>query len=317
MFDDLITSAYDLIGQLDVEETIADPFLVENAVQEKLEGEEAFKFFFRTIDKPDQTMRYEQELVAPGSEEVPEDEDNPDRWLVAEAARIPLRDPRKRAPDWKYVSTDKFARGIDITWEQEKYNRREEVQQEIDDFTRLIKRMNSRAVMNTMDQHPLEEFPVDVPWDQDEAKIYTDFNLGIELLMSFGYFPTGFWANPITLNRVNRNEEIQKKFIGNMASENPIFKKISQRPLLGGDIQQIPDEFMPVGVAYLGVEQRPGFMLQNGAPYQSPWYAEFGDTLHGGSHQVKRSDYEHFRDFGMKAPKSILKLTNLSTPIGG
>lgn len=118
---------------------------------------------------------------------------------------------------------------------------------------------------------------------------------------------------PTTLTMLKRNDEVQKLYIGNMASENPLFKWVATEPVMFGSLQVAKSFAVPKGEAWLGVQGAAGFMAQREPAWVSDFYEERGNSGRGGANQSWRSDYTHRRAFGVDAPKSLVKLTGLVT----
>lgn len=309
---DVINSAFDAIGELPVAEILEAPELFEEAITEQIEGEQAYKALFRSYNTDASVVKYTHDTAPELDDKVK---------VVAEFQEIPVSDPGGEKEEY-FKTIDKFAIGIRISEEQKRRNLRNEVQKELLARARTIRIGNAEAALAALAGAPIEEYPVPLAWDDPEADIREDFGLVTDLILGatdaygrqFGYEPEIFWANPVTINRAKRNKTVAKDFLGDMASENPIFKKISQQPLLGGYLQVIADQTIPVGEAYVAVEQAVGFEAQNGPAETTPFYEEGGASGIGGPNMSWRSDYVHFRGMYVPAPKAIVKLTGLATP---
>lgn len=309
---DVINSAFDAIGELPVEEILEAPELFDEAIKELIEGEQPYKTLFKTYNTDESVVKYTEDVAPELDDKIKN---------ISEFQEIPVSDPLA-AESEQFKSIDKFAIGIRISEEQKRRNLRNEVQRELMARARTIRIGNGEAALAALATADIEEYPAPVAWDDPDADIREDFGLVTDLIMGatdvngrqLGYQPGIFWANPVTINRAKRNKTIAKDFIGDMASENPIFKKISEHPLLGGYLQVVPDLTIPVGEAYVGVEQAVGYEAQNGAPETTPFYEEGGASGIGGPRMSWRSDYVHFRGMFVPAPKAIVKLTGLATP---
>jgi len=311
---DVINSAFDALSELPVAEILEAPELFEAAVEELIDGEQAYKTLFRPYNTDQTVVKYTEDTAPELDDEV---------QIVPEFGEIPVSDPLGSTEE-KYKSIDKYAVGIRISDEQKRRNLRNEVQKELLARARTIRIGNGKAALAALAEANIEEYAVALAWDNPDADVREDFGLVTDLILGatdangrmFGYQPNIFWANPVTINRAMRNKTIKSDFVGDMASENPIFKKISQNPLLGGYLQVVPDLTLPVGEAYIGVEQAVGFEAQNGAPELTPFYEEGGNSGIGGPAMSWRSDYVHFRGMFVPSNKAIVKLTGLATPVG-
>lgn len=310
---DVINSAFDAIGELPVADILEAPELFEEAVNEQIEGEQAYKTLFRQYNTDESVVKYAHETAPELDDKVK---------VTPEYGEIPVSDPMGEKEE-KYKSIDKYTIGIRISEEQKRRNKRNEVQKEIIARARTIIISNGEAALAALAEAPIEEFPVEVPWDNSDADIREDIGLVTDLILGatdvngrrFNYVPGILWANPVTLNRLKRNKTITDNFLGDMASENPLFKKIAKNPLLGDYLQMVPDMTIPDGEAYIGVEQEVGYEAQNGNAETTPFYEEGGQSGIGGPTMSHRSDYVHFRGMYVPAPKAIVKLTGLATPV--
>lgn len=310
---DVINSAFDALGVLPVADVLEAPELFEQAVQEQIEGEQAYKTLFRTYTTDDSVVKYRHESAPEMDDEV---------QVIAEFQEIPVTDPLAEGED-QFKTIDKYALAARISEEQKFRNERNAVQKEARALARAIITGNGKAALAALATAPIEEFPVAVAWDNPDADIREDFGLATDLILGatdsngrqFGYQPGIFWANPVTINRAKRNKTVARDFIGDMASQNPLFKKIGENPLFGGYLQVVPDQTIPVGEAYVAVEQAVGYEAENGPATVSPFYEEGGQSGRGGPNMSWRSDYVHFRGMFVPAPKAIVKLTGLATPV--
>lgn len=308
---DVINSAYDALAELSVQDLIDTPELFERALEELLEGEQAYKMLFSTENTDEEVVAYTEEdapVLDTGLQ------------AVAEFAEIPVADPvRDRVK--KFAALEDYAIGIRISEKQRRRNRNGEVQRELVARARTIRRDNGLAAMAALAEAGIAEFPVDTPWDHPEADIREDIGLVTDLILGatdrFGnphnYEPDVLWANPVTINRAKRNQTVKSDFIGDMASDNPLFKKVGQNPLIGGYLQVVPDISIPMGEAYIAAQQRVGVEAQGGAPITTPFYEEGGQSGIGGPRMTHRSDYVHNRALFVPAPKAIVRLTGLAT----
>lgn len=308
---DVINSAYDALAELSVNELIEAPELFERALEELLEGEQAYNMLFSKENTDQMAVKYTEEdapLLDSGLQKV------------AEFAEIPVADPTAAKVE-KFAAIEDYALGIRISEKQRVKNLNNQVQRELVARARTIRRDNGLAAMAALKEAGIAEMPVAVAWDKPDADIREDIGLATDLIMSatdskgrqYGYEPNVLWANPVTINRAKRNKTVKSDFIGDMASENPLFKKVGQNPLIGGYLQVVPDMSVPIGEAYIAVEQGVGVEAQDGAPKTTPFYEEGGQSGIGGPRMTWRSDYVHSRALFVPSTKAIVRLTGLAT----
>lgn len=307
---EIINSGFDLLDGLTVDEALSDPHFIPELLLEELNGEEIQKVFFRDIPVNSDVVGFRESLPQYLDEDV---------QRVAEYGEIPVGDPV--GGELMTTAIEKLGVGIRVSWEQRKDNNMDAVIRELRACKNTIIRSQVRDAIAAFDEAGLEELAVATAWNQQGSDPASDFLDAMELVMGaetedgryYEYTPNVLMINPVTLNLLKRNEQVQKLYIGNMASENPLFKGISAEPLIFGDVQVVKSHFVPKGTAYLGQEQTPGFMAQREAPQVTDFYAERGESRLGGSNMSYRSDYAHRRAFAIDAPKSVVKLTGMVT----
>lgn len=310
-----ITSAYDALSELSVADIVDAPELFEAAVEEQLAGDQAYKLMFEKFSTSERVLKYTDALAVELDDDINE---------VAEFAEIPVADPVDDK-NYKFAQVTNLAIGIRISLLQKKLNDQSAVQREVRALTRSIKLKNGRAALAAVNAAGIEDYRVATAWDQDAANIKKDLIRVITMITDardrrgnqFGYEPNILWANPTTITVMQANESIADDFRGTMAPENPFFKKVSESPRVAGALQVVPDFSIPVGEAYVAVEKQVGVEAELIAPNITPFYEERGQSGNGGATQSWRSDYSHHRALYVPAPKSIVKLSGLLTPLGG
>lgn len=303
-------SAFDAIGILPVVDVLENQELLDEAVTERLEGEQAYKLLFDTHEVNARAVAYQLD-AAPGLDAEVK--------VVPEFGEIPVADPL--SGEEKFAKLAKDAVGIRVSYEQRSDNDSKAVQREVAGRSREIARGNARRALAALDAAEITEFPVTASWDTADAKALTDLHLANELIVgaqdkdgnAFDYEATVLWVSKRTASVLKRNEEVSGSYIGDMASENPLFKSIADQPLLAGQFQIAADNSIPDGVGYLFDEGRVGSEFQIEDPIFTPFYEEGGQSGYGGPTMSWRSDYVHERALAVRAPKAIVKLTGLLT----
>lgn len=305
-----INSAFDVLSGLTVEEALANPHFMPELLLEELNGEEVQKMFFRDVTVNSNIIAFRESLPSYLEDDVER---------VAEFGEIPVSDPT--AGELKTVPVEKLGIAIRVSWEQRNDNDMDAVRRELEARKNTILRSQARAAISALNGAGIQEHQVTTAWDQQGSNPAADFLDAAEIILGaedgdghyYGYQPNVLLIHPMTLNLLKRNEEVQKLYIGNMASENPLFKGVSEEPLMFGNVQVVKSFFVPKGEAYLGQEQTAGFMGQREPAWTSDFYEERGQSGRGGANMSYRSDYVHRRGFAVDGPKSLVKLTGLVT----
>lgn len=304
-----INSVFDGITGLSVEEMLSNPAYLPEKVLKTLDGREAQKLFFRTETVKSNVVAY-REALAPELEDA--------MGPVSEFGTIPVSDPLDTP--FNTLAVGKKGVGIRVSWEQREDDERDQVKNELIARTNTILRSKAREALDALDAAELQELSAAVAWDQQGATPASDILDAIELVTGaedgeghyYEYVPTVLWIHPTTLTALKRNEEVQNLYTGDMASENPLFKGVSDEPLLFGQLQVAKSFYVPKGTAYLGIEGA-GFMAEREPMKITDFYAERGDSELGGATMSWRSDVSHRRGFGIDNPKGIVKLEGLVT----
>lgn len=304
-----INSVFDVLDGLTVEEMLANPTFLPDLVKEAKDGREVQKLFFRDQTANSHVVAYREALP-------PELEDG--LIKTAEFGEIPVSDPV--GSEWKTKMIEKYTLGIRVSWEQVVDNDGDAVKNELIARTNSILRSNARAALAAFNEADLQQQAAATAWDQTGANPAADILDAIELVQGaedgeghyYEYVPNVLWINPTTLNMLKRNEEVQKLYIGDMASENPLFKGVADEPKLFGNLQVVKSFFVPKGTAYVGTEG--AAVMAEREPMQiTDFYAEGGESKIFGPHMSQRSDVSHRRAFFVDNPKAIVEITGLVT----
>lgn len=311
----LITSSFDSIPNLSVEEMLANPDFLSDAFREKLDEFQTFQNFFETTKAKSNIVGYKHATAA-----YLDDDDE----FIPEGGEIPVSDPLEDEED-HFARVRKRGVGLRVSWEQIQDDDRDAVAKELTAKSNTVLRRKKLDALAALKEAPIQELAVDIPWDQLKSSEVKDNLLdGTSLLLNakdknderLNYTPAFIWANPITVQNMLRSESMEKMFIGNMASENPLFKGLGATPFIFDDsIQVMRDWTIPNGEMYLGSSQKAGKMAQREEEYTSPFYAEDGGAvdLRLGKRQTARSNYSHRRAFFVDHPLSVVKFTGLAS----
>lgn len=305
-----INSAFDVLSGLTVDEALANPSFMPELVLESLDGEEFQNLLFRTVNSNSNVIAFREVLPDYLEDDVEH---------VAEFGEIPVSDPA--GGELKTSMIRKLGLAIRVSWEQRNDNDIDAVQRELRARANTIVRRQAADAIAALNAADIQELAADVAWDQPGATPSTNILDAMELIQGaedgdghyFGFNPDVLLINPTTLTMLKRNDEVQKLYIGNMASENPLFKWVATEPVLFGSLQVAKSFAVPKGEAWLGVQGAAGFMAEREPAWVSDFYEERGNSGRGGANQSWRSDYTHRRAFGVDAPKSLVKLTGLVT----
>lgn len=300
-----INSAFDQLNGLSVDEMLANPSFLPEIFKESFNGEEALRLFFRDVTVNSNVIAYREATATYLEDEVEN---------VAEYGEIPVSDPT--AGEWLTKPIEKSGIGIRVSWEQRNDNDADAVLRELTARRNTLLRKDARDGLAALDAAPIQELQVATPWNNG-GNASADLLDAQELILGaedeeghyYEYIPNVLWANPMTLTVIKRDPEMLKLYIGDMASQNPLFKAIADQPLLFGQIQLVSDFSVPKGTLYLGNEGVTGARAQREERQITDFYAERGESTLGGANMSYRSDAVHRRNFIIDNPKSVVKIT--------
>lgn len=305
---ELATSVFDKLSGLTVEEMLSNPEYLPDLLLESKEGDEVHKTFFREKNVKSNVVAY-REVKPDYLEDEPED--------VPEFGEIPVSDPH--IEEYKSANIARRGIGLRVSWDQIDDNDVDAVAQEMLARRNTIIRDKARDAVAALRSADIQEMAVDVAWNQQGAKPASDYEDAEELILdaededgnSFGWVPDTLWIHPRSVKPLLRDEDIQKYYVGNMASENPIFSSSLMLPKVFGQVTVATSFFIPKDEAWLGVQGQAGVLAQREPEWMSEFYQERGSSGRGGANLSYRSDYLHRRRFVVTAPTSLVRLTGI------
>lgn len=309
-----VTNSYfDDLKDLSVKDILTSSELIEGAINELLEGEQAYNLIFDPFDTEGQlTVGYELD-TAPGLDEEVQ--------TIAEFGEIPVGDPNRG--ERRFTDLLPSGIGVRVSYAQRNFTSGSAVQRELLGRASEIRHKNGKdalAAIAAVDDM-IEELPVAQKWNTADAKAMDDLYAADDLLAGavddvtgnrFSYSGKWVWANRRTINALKRNKQVTEMYVGDMAHADPRFTPLGEQPIIGEQFLLVVDEGMPDGVAYVISETRTGGL---GTRFEaeeakfSDWYEEGGQSGMGGPRMSWRSDYVHFRSLVVRAPKAIVKIT--------
>ena len=313
---ELITSAYDG-PQLTVSEMLEDPTFIPQRVVEGLQGQFLEDLFFRQAQDNKGVVAFREAAglyLADDAEEI------------AEFGEIPVSAPELGPLRAAYGI--KSGEAIRISYEMKNENKVDQVNRHIEALEKTVIRSGVQAVLGVFEAAKVPELQVSAPWTAGEPD--KDVFDAIEMVQSatyeddqdrqFDYEPNTILLHPASLTKLIRNDRIQKYFIGDAATDNPIFKTASGDALFGGlrDIELFgvlrvaTSRLIKPGTAYVFEAQGAGFKSDTMPLTATPMYSEGGDSPLGGPTMSWRSDLVRKRAIAVDNPRSVVKLTGIA-----
>lgn len=307
-----IGSAYDGVGddQLTVDEMMNDPTLIPNRVVAAADGAWAEDLFLRQEASNQGPIEYHlaraETSTSEGVEEIPEFGEIP--------ATLPQDEKRR-----KVAFPVKTGVALRISREMRLYNRRDAATIAQNDALKKMLRHGWETTEAALKGSGISELEVNTPWNEG-ATIPRDLVDAINAVQDardpdtgghFDYYADTILLNPTAATNIVTNEDMQRYYIGNMASESFVFKGLQTQALLG-QLQVATSRMVPMGEAYVFERNAAGFKSDTAPLFASPLYAEHGgDEGTGGRTQAWRSDISRIRAVGIDNPQSVVRLTGL------
>lgn len=230
----------------------------------------------------------------------------------AEFADIPVSEPTKR--ERKTAHMLEIAQGIEISDEMIRYNDIGKVVQSVNQLQNNIIRKAAKQFKDALDAETLKTVNVSTSWDKDESTPVKDLASAKSLLIDGSalndYTPDTLVISKSMLASVQANDDMQRLFVGDMASQNPVFSNTVPGQYFGLNVLYSP--FLPANEAYV-LQAGAAGIFRDAQPFTvTDMYAENGDNGFGGSNKTYRIDAFRTRAIALTNPGAIVKLTGLA-----
>ncbi|MGV0868692.1 phage major capsid protein [Corynebacterium kalidii] len=303
---DVITSAYDG-QQITVDELMADPTYIPQRVIEDLDNAFVEDLFFRDGGSNQGVVAFREAAAHYLADDAEE---------IAEYGEIPVSAPELGA--LRAAFGIKTGEAIRVSWEQRNENKVDAVTRAIDELEKTVLRHGINAVFSAFNAASIPELQAGSQWvGGDPVKDIFD---AIEQVQGahvegdetrvFDYDPNTILLHPQSLTKLLRNEQIQKYYIGDKASDNPVFKGLKEIELFG-TLQVATSRLMPKNEVYVFEQGAAGFKSDTMPLTATPMYSEGGDSPIGGPTMSWRSDLVRKRAIAVDNPLSVVKITGV------
>lgn len=218
----IITSAYDG-QQITVDSMLKDPTWIPQRVINSLDGAFLESALFRNGGINDSGMVAFREAASPYL--------NDDAERVAEWGEIPvsgISQGRVRS-----VIGEKVAQGIRVSYEMRNENKVDLVQQQVSALQNTMVRSGVRAALAAFAAAGTPDAPASAVWSGSTGDPVKDIFDAIESIQAagvdddedenFGYTPNTIVLHPTAVTALVRNETVQKFYVGDTASQNPLY----------------------------------------------------------------------------------------------
>lgn len=288
-----------------VDAMVADPTFIPSTIREDMDRSFLTEAIFRDGGPNNGVVAY-AEAVAPFLADEAEQ--------VAEYAEIPLS--TLQVGKYKSVIGIKTALGVSVSLEQRRFNKIDQVSQQVTALKNTMTRTDVRACLEAFTKAGVEKLQV-TPWEDPKADPLKDIRSAKRMIreakpadakdQKFGYHPDTLVISESVLEAALDHENTQKFFHATPAEDNPIFKGILPQSLV--DLQIVTSSWLEEDEIYVMESGTAGF-FSDGIPLTvSDLYSPSGDNGYGGSTQSWRLDAFRHRVIAVDNPKAVVKIT--------
>ena len=313
---ELITSAYDG-PTITVSEMLEDPTFIPQRVVEGLQGQFLEDLFFRQAEDNKGMVSFREAAAMFLADDAEE---------IAEFGEIPVSAPE--LGEVKAAFGIKTGEAIRVSYEMKNENKVDAVARAIASLQRTVVRHGVHAVQAALKSAKVTELQASAQWTTAGAGVKDVFD-AVEKVQEandgdvdrqYDYDPNTILLHPSSLTKLVRDEQVQKFYIGNIASENPVFKAMDGSKLFGGltdielfgQLRVATSRLIPASEAYVFEAQGAGFKSDTMPLTATAMYSEGGDSPLGGPTMSWRSDLVRKRAIAVDNPKSVVKIKGIA-----
>lgn len=307
---ELITSAYDDLDQITVDQAMKDPTLIPERIKKSLEHSWVEDFFFRRAPGNAGSVAFKEAAAEAFTDEGVEE--------IAEFGEIPVISPddQKKA---KVALAVKSGAGFRVSYEQRTENRWDAVNRSQAALQRRMLAHGVKAFEHVLSAADIPEIQLTTRWDAggdivkdilDGMTTVADAHADGNPLERFNYVPNAILYNSTLRLQVHLSEQMQKYYIGDMAHANPVFDGYAGRTgkQLFGQLEEADSILIPKNHIYIFEKGTPGFVSDTIPLTATPLYSEGGQSEMGGPTMSWRSDLVRKRAIGVDNPKAVVRL---------
>ncbi|PRQ10627.1 hypothetical protein C1Y63_10560 [Corynebacterium sp. 13CS0277] len=303
--DTIVASAYD--GQnLTVAEMLKDPTYIPTRVVEGMQGQFLAELLFRNGGTNDGVVAF-REAASPYL--------NLDAQEVAEFAEIPVANLAYGA--LHSVVGVKTALAIRISREMIRENRVDQVAAHLEALNKTMVKTDVKAAVDAfVNNDAVAKVGAGAKWaaGADPIKDVLD---AVEKIQGaeapggayFDYVPDTMVLHPMALTALLRNEQVQRFYVGDNASENPVYTGLESKTLFGLNVAT--SRFMDPAQVIVMEAGAVGFYSDTDPLQATPMYEEGGASGAGGPRQTWRADMWRKRILGVDNPKAAVVITGV------
>lgn len=292
-----------------VDEMVKDPTWIPQRTLETLDGAFLEDLIFRNGGTNQGSVAFRENAAALLNDEAEN---------VAEGAEIPVANMNLGKARVAVGQNNKL--GIRVTRQMITRNSVDAVTMQQTALQNTIIATGIKATINAFEAADVPEIAAESAWTEDGSKPDELIFDAIEHITSaktdrdgeegyFNYSPDTLVISPTRYNRLLRNERIQKLFIGDNASANPLYTGIAPRQMF--NLNVATSRYIAEDEAYVLESGVAGFISTEDPLQMTPMYEEGGASGSGGPNQTWRSDAFRARIIAVDNPQAVVKLTGI------
>lgn len=289
-----------------VDAIVNDPTYIQERVLEDLDRSFLEEALFRNGGDNQGIVAY-AEAVSPFL--------NDDAEEVAEFAEIPISE--LDTGKIKSLIGAKTALGVSVSLEQRRFNKLDQVTRQVTALKNTMVRNSVRASLGALESAGVPTLAVGANWEDPAANPLKDIRIAKRMIreakpeetddQKFGYNPDTLVISESVLEAALDHDNVQKFFIGDLASENPVYKGVLPSAL--SDLRIVTSSWLQEDEIYVLESQTAGFFSDSIPLTVSELYAPHGDNGYGGTTQSWRVDAFRNRIIAVDNPKAVVKIT--------
>lgn len=302
----IFTASYDA-NTIPVSEMVKDPTFIPEQTLEFLDGSFLENLLFRDGGSNAGAVAY-REAAAPF---LMHDAEN-----VAEGAEIPVAG--LQIGEARTAIAQKNALAIRVSLEMIRRNSVDMVSKQQTALQNTMISTGVKATLNAFNSAPIQTLAASAAWGAQGSDPVKDVLDAVENIQGatadrsgveglFNYNPTHLVLHPKKLTALLRNEQVQKFYVGDNASENPVYRGVQNVSLFG--LTVATSRWMKPEDVYVLESGVAGFISTEMPLQMTPLYEEGGASGSGGPQQTWRTDAFRSRVIAVDNPKAVVKIT--------
>lgn len=235
--------------------------------------------------------------------------------VVAEFAEIPTAEVIGAGN--KFAQSEKIALGVRISQEMLRQRGDYQLSEQVAALQNEIIVRSARQFKTALDNADVNTLAAATAWTDSNANPVFDILDAVEQIedaniagANFGFAADSIVMHKSAYSKLLRSDAVQKFYIGNLASENPLYKGTQPNTVAGLTVHT--SSFIPKDEVYVLSSNNAGFYADYQPLITTDLYSENGDNGFGGSNQAWRLDTFRDRVVVINGAKAVTKITGIA-----